>query len=351
MNRLFFSVRTASLIFIFGLMGSVTSVHAEDDLGLCPSGFSQETVRTGSVDCFRSTSARSDRSDAEQLRLQREAVCLATPNAEVTSSIIRTNSSGRFFAEIICTVARPVPAGTVLCPDDSEEVVRAFDTLVCKYFGSSVLSMQEGQAVLTSQTSECTNGFGGRVLKSGIDQQTFEGVSFFTTFLSCAREIQDTDIIQCPYTFFEVGRDENIIDCRIDNTNFDSINEAQEANAAEQAICTGTTAGLGSVSSSVVGATTSNTFRSTTECEIRIARYSDFADSAVIRACDASCTEEIEQSRTCLNGGQIGSTGCTAPSTQVIVRRCNTGPDRDGLCPVMATPAANVVPLLLLEED
>lgn len=337
------------VILLNTLVGTSTA-HAQEDLGLCPDGYDQGTVRTESVDCYRSTSARSDRADAELLRLQREAVCLATPNAEVTSSLILTNSSGNFFAEIVCTVGRPIPADTILCPDDSEEVVRAFDTLVCKYFGSSVLTMADGVDVIAAQTTECTTDFTGRVLMSGINEETFEDVTFFTTFLSCAREIPATDIIECPYTFFENSRDENTILCSAGQSGFETIEEAEEANAAVQEICTGTTAGLGSVTNFVT-ASSSDTFTSFVECEISIAKYGPFADSEILRACDASCTTEIEQARACLNGGTIGSVGCTEPSTQVVVEKCNTGPDRDGLCPAMNNPATNIIPLIILDED
>lgn len=350
MTRIIYVLKLSVFAILLNTLVGLTTAHAQEDLGLCPDNYTQGTVRTESVDCYRSTSARSDRADAEALRLQREAVCLATPNAEVTSSLILTNSSGNFFAEIVCTVGRPIPADTILCPDDSEEVIRAFDTLVCKYFGSSVLTMEAGADVIATQTTECTTDFTGRVLMSGINEETFEDVTFFTTFLSCAREIPATDIIECPYTFHENSRDENTIECGVGQSGFETIEEAEDANAAAQEICTGTTAGLGSVTDFVT-ASSGDFFTSFVECEINIAKYGPFADSEILRACDASCTTEIEQARACLNGGQIGSVGCTEESTQIIVKRCNTGPDRDGLCPTMVTPAANVVPLLLLDDD
>jgi len=92
-------------------------------------------------------------------------------------------------------------------------------------------------------------------------------------------------------------------------------------------------------------------FFSTVDCTINIPSFSEFDDQAVLRACDATCTEEVEQSRECLNGGDVGGPGCLGPGTQIIVRKCNTGPDPQGLCPLIVTPMTNVVPLLLLDED
>lgn len=350
MNRIICLLKLSMFAILLNTFLGVSTVHAQEDLELCPDGYTQGTVRTESVDCYRSTSSRSDRADAELLRLQREAVCLATPNAEVTSSLILTNSNGNFFAEIICTVARPIPADTILCPDNSEEVSRAFNTLVCKNFGSSVFNIEEASSAIATQSTQCTTGFSGRVLMSGINEETFEDVTFFTTFLSCAREIPSTDIIECPYSFFEISRDENTIECSVSDREFETMEEAEGASQAAQDICTGTTDGLGSVSDLVV-VSSAGDFIFTVECEIRIARYGPFADSEFIRACDASCTEEVRQARPCLNGGIIASTGCTEASTQVIERRCNTGPDRSGLCPITAFPAANIVPLLLLDDD
>jgi len=351
MIRLMYMLRVSAFVIVFSSLAGTTIAYAVQDLGLCPNGFTQGTVTIGSVDCYRSSSARSELSEAQALRLQREAVCLATPNAEVTSSILRTNNSGQFFSEIICTVSRPVPDNTVLCPAGSEEAIRAFDTLVCENFGIPATTAQDAQTAIEAQMTQCTTDFSGRVIRSGVEQQAFENVDFFTTFLSCAREIEDTDIIQCPYTFSERSRDEDTIDCRSEFSGFASIEEAEEEGQAAQSICTGTTAGLGAADQSIIGAASNSTFFSSTDCEIRIARYGAFADSAVIRACDASCTTEVEQTRACLNGGTVGATGCTGPSSQLVERRCHTGPDRSGLCPSNGIPAANIVPILLLDDD
>jgi len=351
MIRLLYLLKLSAFAIVFNSIAGMHSAYASENLGLCPGGFTQGTVTIATVDCYRSTSARSDLADAQVLRLQREAVCLATPNAQVTSSIMRTNGSGQFFSEIICTISRTLPEDTVLCPADSEEAIRAFDTLVCEYFGNPATTMQAAQTAIEEQTSQCTTDFSGRVLGSMIEQQTFEGVDFFTTLLPCAIEIEDTEIIQCPYTFSERSRDSDIISCRVESENFATIEEATEASEVDQGICTSTTAGLGSVDEFLISATSNGMFFSSTDCEIRIARYGSFADSSVIRACDASCTEEVEQTRPCLNGGTVGATGCTAESTQIVERRCNTGPNRSGLCPSTGIPAANIVPLLLLDQD
>jgi hypothetical protein len=244
-----------------------------------------------------------------------------------------------------------VPNNTVFCPAGSEEAIRAFDTLICEYFGSPATTAQDAQTAIEAQTTQCTTDFSGRVIRSGVEPQTFENVDFFTTFLSCAREIEDTDVIQCPYTFSERSRDQNTIDCRSEASGFATTEEAEEESQTAQSICTGTTAGLGSVGQTFIGATSNSTFFSSTDCVVSIARYGAFADSSVIRACDASCTTEVEQTRSCLNGGTIGSTGCTAAASQLVERRCNTGPDRSGLCPATGFPASIVVPLLLLDDD
>jgi len=342
----------ATLIFLLTLSGS-NIAHAENSLDLCPIGFDEGLITTGYVDCHRRSSTFDRRSDAELARLQREAVCLATPNAQLTQSQIRA-SGDRFFAELTCRVNRPVPAGTVLCPDNTEEVSRAFDTLVCKYFGTAETSAQAAQAVVTAQSTDCVNNFNGRVLKANVFMELFnnngeEEVDFYTTFVSCAREIAPTDIIECPYSFYEIDDDENSLSCFLRENGFETLAEAQQANQQQQSICTTTTDGLGSVEDSVA-ASSSDTFISRVTCEVNIARYGEFSDQSTIRACDASCTEEIQQARVCLNGGQIGRTGCTAASTQNVERRCNTGPDPDGLCPLVLAPST-VVPLILLDEE
>ena len=350
MNKLVLMIKSVILIGLFSTFSYTATVSAEEETGLCPDGYAEGQVTTGFVDCHRESGSFNDIEDAELARLQREAVCNATPNAEIIYSEVEVNSSGRFFARLVCRVNRPVPPGTKLCPDDSQEVFRAFDTLVCQYFGNVVATVQEGNAALTAQSTECTNVVGGRVLESSIRQDEFDEIPFFFTSLACGVQIPATDIFDCPWTFHENSRDEDLLECEFSDDSFMTLAEAQNSNAATQLICTDTTAGLGTVTESLVGEGSPGEFFNTVVCEIRLPRYGPFSDDSILRACDASCTEQVSQSRMCLNGGQAGGPGCTEPATQVIDRRCNTGVDRDGLCPLIHEPATIYAPLLL-EED
>lgn len=350
MIRIIALIKTVLLYILLSTAG-ITDTLAQVDLELCPTGFSQGLVTTGFVECYRTSGQRSTREQAELDRLAREAVCNATPNAEVTSSVIEATSSGRFFSRITCTVTREVPVGTVLCPDMSEEVYRAFDTLVCQYFGSAFGTAPEGQESLTELLSLCVAAPGGRVLQSRLDEIMDLNNTFFAPNVACAFTTRVTDNIECPFGFSEVDRDDNTIECTVNKRNFESLAEATTENASDKSICTDTTAGLGSVVSEATGATSNSLFFSTVDCEINIPRFGEFVDQTVIRACDASCTEEIEQVRACLNGGTIGGPGCLGSATQTVERKCNTGPNPKGLCPLIVTPPANVVPLLLLDDD
>lgn len=331
---------------------STSIVYAQIDLQLCPVGFSQGTVTTGFVECYRESSNRSTREEAELERLQREAICQTHPNSVVTSSGIFGTSSGRFFSMVTCTVTRSIPDGTVLCPNDSEEVYRAFDTLVCQNFGNTTSTVEEAQTALNEQVLECTTNAEGQVIETELNEEVFDDIIFFTSSVSCSLTTAATDNIECPFNFSETDRDENTIECETQDRRYETLEEAETASDADKLICADTTAGLGSVSlESMVGITSNDSFFSLVICNITIPRYGDFEDSDVIRVCDATCTEEIEQSRICLNGGIIGGPGCIASSTQIIERRCNTGPSRESLCPLMVTPMTNVIPLLLFDEE
>ncbi len=348
-------------VFALGALSNTALVHAqsEDDLGLCPGGFNQGLVTTGYVDCNRNSGQTSDIEEAEFDRLQREAICLANPNSQVQSSEIVANSdSTRFFSRITCRVTRAVAPGTVLCPDDSTEVFRAFDTLACQYFGMASTTAAGAQTMLDEQTTDCLSNFGGRVLLSSVRMETSDTssgqmVDFFRTSFACAKEIQPLDVFECPLGFDQQrGSNDDMLICEFSERSLETLAEAQALNTQVQEICTGTTAGLGVVSDSNTFASTSGEgFITEMICTVAIPRFGDFADDSVARACDATCTESIVQVRSCLNGGEVGGPGCTLPDTQTIERRCNTGPDRAGLCPVSVVPAANVAPLLLLDDD
>lgn len=354
MYRAIHILRTFLITAVIASAGSSMAAKASDsDLGLCPPGYDQGLVTTGFVNCSRRSGRRSTRQEAEADRLEREAICLANPNSIVLFSQIVGTSSGGFFSEIICQVSRPVPPGTELCPDDSAEVFRAFDTLVCEYFGSAATTAEDAQAMLDMQTTNCTASFAGRVLLSGIDMETAIGgeVDFFSTSLQCAKQIAPLDVFECPVNFNERDRSDTMLDCRAFDDSFETLSEAQAGNALIQEICTGTTAGLGTVSESLVQANTSGSgFSSSVDCEIKIPGFSDFADSETVRACDASCTESVIQTRVCINGGQLGGPGCTGSPSQTIERRCNTGPSPDSLCP-LAVSTATVIPILLLDDE
>lgn len=352
MKNIKLAVKCCGLILLLSMFTNTPLVHAEEDLGLCPDGFDQGIVTTGFVECYRESGRRSTREQAEAERLEREAVCNANPNSEVTSSAILGTPSGGFFSAVTCTVSREVPEGTVLCPTTSEEIYRAFDVLICRDFGNAAETAAEAQAALDTQIAECNAAEGGRVLQTNLSEEEFDDIVFFTSSVTCAFATAATDIIECPLGFEETDRDDNMIRCVLNERPFESLDEANAANTAAQSLCTDTTAGLGTVDEfTTTGETSNSEFFSLTICNIRIPRFGDYEDDSVIRACDASCTEEVIESRECLNGGVVGGPGCIDPATRQIVKRCNTGPDKDGLCPLVITPSAILKPLLLDDEE
>ena len=352
MNKITRVILTSLLPILLSTIGHVSVVHAlAVDLGLCPNGYTQGIVSTGFVECHRESSRMNTREEAEILRLQREAVCNAHPNSSITSSEIIGTASGQFFARLICTVTRDIPPGTVLCPENSEEVYRAFDTLVCQNFGMAFETVAAAQASLDTQIAECAANTGGMVIETELTENMFDGLTFFSASLACAIPTAATNIIECPFSFHETNRNQNSIECEVNDGSLETLAEAQEINQAKQSICTDTTASLGTVNAeSMAGESSNAEFFSLVVCDIRIPRYGDFEDQTILRACDASCTEQLEQVRVCLNGGTVGGPGCIEASTQVIVRRCHTGPAPDGLCPLTLAPMT-VVPLLLLDDE
>lgn len=332
-----------------------TTAFAQTETGLCPPGFDEGVVTTGFVDCYRQSSQRSDREDAEFLRLEREAVCIAEPNSELISSEIIQASNGNFFARLICRIYRDVPSGTVLCPEGSEEVFRAFDSLVCRYFGSAANNMSAATAALDADASACEAAEpGGTVLDASIRFGTSaDDEPFYYHDLACGFTIPVTDIFECPVGFEEEFRDDEMLICERFDMGIPSLAEAQTVSDNLQAICSDTTAGLGDVTRAEITADTSgtNTFFSLVECTINIPRYGEFQDGDIVRACDETCTLDLEQTRNCLNGGQIGQPGCSAPSSQIVELSCNTGTNLDSACPLLGVPSANIVPLLLIDEE
>lgn len=328
---------------------------AQEDTGLCPENFNEGIVTTGFVDCFRETSSRSNRADAEILRLQREAECIAEPRGSLIRSEILVDNNDNFFGSLTCRIGRVIPPNTILCPDGSIEIVRAFDTLACQYFGSAAESMAGAMTALNADTAACVAAPpGGNVLTSSvrIGESADDDELFFFTDLACGFDIPAVDVFECPIGFDERSRTETELECERVDVGLADMAQVDEVNASIQSICVATTAGLGSVVDSQVDFDTStNTFRSEVDCNILIPRFGDFVDGDVIRACDESCTEDIEQTRMCLNGGVVGGPGCTASDTQIVTVKCNTGFDRSSACPVLGIPSANIVPLLLLDDD
>jgi len=357
MKNIISLVHICTLVIILASLGSTAIVQAQsEDLGLCPDGYNQGLVTTGYVDCDRRSGNRNNIEEAELDRLDREAICLANPNSQVVSSQIVGTSSGRFYARITCRVTRPVTSGTVVCPENSTEVFRAFDTLACQYFGMASTTAAGAQALLDQQANDCTANFGGRLLLSSIKMDVSEAnpgqmVEFFRTSLACAKEIAPIDVFECPLGFDELSQsNDDMLVCGFDEESIETEAEAQALNTQVEEICTGTTAGLGVVSASNTFASTSDDgFITEVVCTIAIPRFSAFTDDSILRACDASCTESVLQTRSCLNGGDIGTPGCTLAASQTIERKCNTGPDRAGLCPLIIAPTI-VVSVLLLDD-
>ncbi|GGZ95946.1 hypothetical protein GCM10008090_00150 [Arenicella chitinivorans] len=343
--------------FLFtAILSTASLVYADEETGLCPENFTEGVVTTGYVDCFRTTGATSDREEAERRRLVREAECIAEPRSELIFSAVLSNSSGDFFPSLICRINRVVPAGTILCPDDSLEVYRAFDTLACEYFGSAANTMATAQQALAQDEAACLAQSGGSVLVSAvrIAESQDDDELFYFTDLSCGFTIPPTDTFECPVGFEELSRDEDLLSCQRLDSGLPSETEANRVNQQVREICSATTGQLGSVVFSTVVVDTSfdqPAFTSGVECEINLPRYGDYVDGDILRACDATCTLDIQEVRPCLNGGTAGGPGCSGVATRTVTRRCNTGKDRDGLCPLKGVPESNVLPLLLLDDD
>jgi len=345
-----------TLIFSLSLaFFSPTISVAEGETGLCPENFSEGIVTVGFVDCFRVTSANSDRELVEILRLQREAECIAEPRSELIRSEILVDNSGRFFGSLTCRIGRVVPAGTISCPDDSVEVFRAFDTLVCEYFGAASENLSDATSALNADVAACVAAPpGGTVLTSSVRtiESADDDLPFFFTDLSCGFEIPALDIFECPVGFEEESRTETELECEREDEGILDLQGANELSAEVQSICQNTTAGLGRVTFAQADFDSSTqTFESEVECTISIPMYSSFIDGDIVRACDESCTEDLEQTRRCLNGGTIGGPGCTEPSTQIVTNACNTGTAINSACPLKGVPAGNIVPLLLFDEE
>jgi hypothetical protein len=346
------SVLKSSAIAILILLVSAINIPfvqaAPVDTGLCPPDFDQGLVTTEFVECYDSSSPTSQRIDAEEHRIILEAICLTVPRSQVTSSQIRVNSSGRFYAQVTCTIRLIVPTGTVFCPADADEVLRAFDKVICQYFGMAERTFAQAATAINQQSAACTV-LNGSVLESSIESIVVLGRTFYSTSLVCSLTTRTTDIVVCPYGFHESDEDEDQLVCEFSDRTLATLAEAQQTSLAAQNTCTGTTAGLGTVTEVLVGSTSTPSFFAQVECTITKPRYGIFTDSRILRACDESCTESVFQTRQCLNGGTVGGPGCTAPSTQTIDRRCHTGVDRSGLCPLVPTPA--YLPSLLLDEE
>jgi len=343
-------ISSAILLLLLNISSYTPLANAQEDLGLCPTNFTQGVVTTGYVDCNESGRSRSERSDAEEDRIEFEAICNATRRANVTSSVIKLNSSNRFYADVVCRVNRVVPNGTTLCPADSQEIQRAFDNVICKYYGSSSSTMAAGQTELSAQATQCVAA-GGRILSSTLNMGTvLNNISYYSAESVCILDSATTNNIECPYGFDQTFQDDNKFECEFRDRNLQTLAEARAMTNTMISICRSTTAGLGRVTESLSGMTSLSTFFSSVICEVRIPRYSPFTDQNIVRACDATCTEDVRQSRTCLNGGQAGGPGCIGASTQIVVKRCTTGVDRNSLCP-LAISTTTVVPLLLLDDD
>lgn len=332
----------------------IPNAYAEDGSELCPENFPESLVTTAHVDCFRVTSSSFDREAVELLRLQREAECLAEPRSELIRSEIIITNNGRFQASLTCRINFVVPADTILCPDDSIETYRAFNYLACQYFGTASLSRAAATTALNNDVAACQAAQpAGQVLASAVltSESADDEERFYFSSVACGFEIPAIDVFECPVGYQEQNRSEDLLECERVDEGIPSIDEATALSIQVQDICTTTTAGLGSV---VEVETTldesSGTFRSEVDCDISLPRFGEFVDGDVVRACDASCTEDLEQVRRCVNGN-VGDPGCTENDTQILVRGCNTGTLRASACPIMGVPSANIVPLLLLQEE
>jgi len=235
-----------------------------------------------------------------------------------------------------------------MCPDDSREAFRAFGTLICEFFESQVETTEEGDTVLTDFTTQCVTGAGGSVLNSGVFMRTDDNGFFIE--LDCSIAIPVVNVVECPFDFRRLFGGEDMIRCEREDMGLETLAEAEEALQTARDDCMDSTLGLGKVMEFSVGKNTSdNTYFSEVICMVAIPRFGDFADDNVIRACDTTCTEEIGQLRGCINGDP-GDPGCIGPLTRSVEQRCNTGPDRDGLCPLEIVAPAIVTPLLLDDE-
>ena len=75
--------------------------------------------------------------------------------------------------------------------------------------------------------------------------------------------------------------------------------------------------------------------------------FSEYIDGAIVRACDTSCTQEIEQTRECI-GGEVGEGECVGELTRVIEKSCSAG---EGMCPINAETRGTIQDNILIEPD
>ncbi len=350
------SISAISLVFLISSFTVPHSVYAQEETGLCPDGFREGIVTTGYVDCFRESRSDSDLEEVELLQLEREAVCLATPNSELISSEITVDNNGRYTARLICRINRNVSPETVICPEPSLEVYRAFSNLICRFPGSAALTETDARAAQAEDEASCLAASPmGTIVDSSV--RIFLSASdepFYTSNVACGFTIPATDIFACPVGFEEDRRSEDLLECTRRDLGLPTMDEANLVNSNVRSICENNTAGLGVVENSEVQLNTTtglDDFFSIVECHISLPRYSDFQDGEIIRACDESCTEDIEQTRRCLNGGTVGGPGCSESDAQIVTQKCNTGTVLTSACPLLGVPSANIVPLLLLDDE
>ncbi|MFT5135260.1 MAG: outer membrane lipase/esterase [Arenicella sp.] len=75
--------------------------------------------------------------------------------------------------------------------------------------------------------------------------------------------------------------------------------------------------------------------------------FSDYIDGPVIRACDSSCTQEVEQTRECI-GGEVGQGACVGELSRVVEKSCSAG---QGMCPINAATRGTIQDNVLIEPN
>lgn len=239
----------------------------------------------------------------------------------------------------LCCFSSMVYAQTAACPSGYTETNRTATVLKCTVLDAAPSSMEEAEELKVQLTASCT-AFAGATLVSSSTGFASAGGWFAQAACDVPRGVTNARV--CPTGFVESFRNETILMCNGFSIAATS-DEAKDLQTANKDVCTATMAAAivetyGPVSTSTSG------FIAYVNCQITLPIWGEFVNSSIVRACDATCTQEAEQTRVCING-DIGIPNCLGTTTQTVIQECNTG--TAGLCPFSVVPPT----MLLLDEE